>query len=117
MIVEVPIRLESIANISEHWAQTAKRKREHRAAVWYALKAAKAPHSLPCKVTLTRIAPRQLDSHDNLRMSAKACVDSVTDWLDLKTDADPRVSWEYAQLRRGVKDYSLLVEIVPAVQA
>ncbi len=115
MIVEVPIRLESIANISEHWAQTAKRKREHRTAVWYALRAAKAPHSLPCTVKLTRVAPRPVDAHDNLRHSCKASVDAVADWLDLKTDADPRVTWQYAQLRRGVKDYSLLVEIVPAV--
>ncbi len=74
MIVEVPIRLESIANISERWSATAKRKREHRTSVWYALRAAKAPHALPCVVTLTRIAPRQLDSHDNLRHSLKASV-------------------------------------------
>lgn len=112
MKVLVPIRLVSVANISEHWTATAKRRRDHRAACWYSLKAAKIPHALPCVVTLTRIAPRKLDAHDNLRSAAKGCVDGIADWLDLKTDADPRVTWVYAQERGAPKEYALRIEVV-----
>ena len=117
MRVEVPIRLVSVANISEHWTVSARRRSEHRAACWYALKAAKAPHVLPCTVTLTRIAPRQLDAHDNLRSSAKGCVDGIADWLDLKTDADSRVTWRYAQRRGEPKTYALEIEITSVEDA
>ena len=110
MRIEVPIRIESVANLREHWAAKAKRSREHRAAVWYALKATKAPHALPCTVTLTRIAPRTLDSHDNLRSGLKAAVDGVASWL-MVDDADPRITWAYAQQAGAPKQYALMVEI------
>lgn len=110
MKIEVPIRIESVANISEHWQAKAKRTREHRTAVWYALRAAKAPHSLPCTVTMTRVAPRSLDSHDNLRSAIKASADGVADWLDVK-DKDDRITWAYAQRRGEPKTYALEIEI------
>ena len=111
--VIVPIRLVSVANISEHWSKSAQRRREHRAECWYSLKAAKIPHMLPCVVTLTRIAPRRLDAHDNLRSSAKGAVDGIADWLNLKTDADHRVEWRYAQRRGEPHEYALEIEVAP----
>lgn len=51
------------------------------------------------RVTLTRLSPRELDSHDNLRSSFKAIADGVTDWLGLKNDRNERLVWEYAQER------------------
>ena len=110
MKVEVPIRIESVANLREHWAAKAKRSREHRTAVWYSLKATRAPHVVPCTVTLTRIAPRTLDT-DNLASGCKAARDGVADWL-MVNDADPRVTWAYAQQTGAPKQYVLMVEIV-----
>lgn len=107
----VPIRIESVDNLREHWSARAKRAREQRQSVWYAMKAAKMPYKLPCTITLTRIAPRQLDSHDNLRSGCKASVDAIADWLDLASDADPKVTWQYAQERGKPKEYALKVEI------
>lgn len=110
MKIAIPIRIESVDNLREHFMAKAKRTREHRQALWWHLKAAKAPHALPCTVTLTRIAPRPLDGHDNLRAGLKAAVDGVSDWLQTK-DNDPRITWAYAQERGEPKTYALRVEI------
>lgn len=113
MIVEVPIRIESTPNLREHWASRSKRAGIHRNTTYFALKAAKAPASVPCIVTLTRIAPRELDN-DNSISGCKNARDGVALWIGVD-DADKRIEWRYAQQKRGVKDYALLVEIVPAV--
>lgn len=106
--VIIPIRIESTLNLREHWAARAKRSREHRQAVWWNLKAAQAPHTVPCTITLTRIAPRTMDG-DNLQAGIKSARDGVADWLQID-DADPRVTWKYGQKRGEPKQYALLVE-------
>jgi hypothetical protein len=112
--VSVPIRAESLNRAyAEHWAKRHRRNTSHQLAVYTALRAAKAPHTVPCVVTLTRVAPRPIDSHDNLRGSTKACVDAVALWLNVD-DADERVQWQYAQRRGGVREYAVLIEVAPA---
>jgi len=59
--------------------------------------------ALPCTVLMTRIAPRKLDD-DNLRGAFKAVRDQVAAWLGVD-DADPRVTWAYAQERGAVREY------------
>lgn len=110
MKIEVPIRIESVANLREHWSQRAKRSRLQRAAVRCQLLDANEFRCLPCTVTLTRIAPRALDT-DNLASGCKAARDGVADWLGVN-DADPRVTWVYAQVAGKPKEYALRVEIV-----
>ncbi len=107
--VLVPIRIESVMNLREHWHQRARRAREHKTATWYSLRAAKAPHTLPCTVTLTRIAPRLLDG-DNLQAGLKACRDGVALWLQ-KDDAHPGITWRYAQRAGKPKEYAAEVVI------
>lgn len=63
----------------------------------------------PALVTVTRIAPRQLDAHDGLRAALKGVVDGIADALGLASDRDERVTWEYGQ-RRG-KPWEYAVEI------
>ena len=62
------------------------------------------------KVTITRVAPRPLDSHDNLRSSLKAVVDGISDWLGVK-DNDERIEWAYAQERGAPKTYAVRIEV------
>ncbi len=107
MNILVPIRIESVPNLREHWSARAKRWREQRASVWYSLKAAKAPVELPCTVTLTRIAPRELDS-DNNTAGCKGARDAVADWL-MVNDNDPRIEWRYGQRKGDPKQYALEV--------
>jgi hypothetical protein len=64
-------------------------------------------------VKVTRIAPRQLDGHDNLRTSIKPIVDGLTDALGLKNDRDPRITWAYDQVRGGVREYGVRIAFSP----
>ena len=63
----------------------------------------------PLTVTMTRIAPRELDS-DNLAISFKHVRDGIADWLGVN-DNDKRVTWKYAQERGAPKHYAARVEI------
>lgn len=64
------------------------------------------------QVTLTRVAPRALDGHDNLPHSMKPIVDGIADALGIN-DRDPRVSWLYAQRRGEVREYAVELRIEP----
>lgn len=101
---ELPIRVESVANLREHWSVRAKRAKEHRLAAL-----AVAPHPLPCTVTLVRIGPRALDS-DNLQSGFKALRDGIADRLGVK-DNDPRITWRYDQERGKPRQYAVRVTI------
>lgn len=105
-MIELPLRIESVANKREHWARKAERTRQHRFAA-----VAVPAHPLPCVVRLVRIAPRALDD-DNLRSAFKALRDGIADRLGVK-DNDPRVRWEYDQARGRAKEYAARVEIRP----
>ncbi len=110
--VTLPIKAVSVLNEREHWAKKASRAKLHRTTAWAALRAAdKEPRLLgPVKVRVTRIAPRPLDSHDNLAASVKNVVDGIADWLGVK-DNDPRITWLYRQERGAPKTYAVRVEV------
>ena len=102
LTVELPLRIESVANRREHWSVRAQRTKAHR------LAALAVPlHPLPCVVTLSRIAPRRLDT-DNLAAGFKALRDGIADRLGVD-DADPRVEWRYEQARGRRKEYAARV--------
>lgn len=92
--VFLPIRTASRANQHVHWRETAKTAKAHRAAAQLVLSGQKSflrkllAESLVVRVV--RVAPRELDGHDNLGMSLKAITDGVADVLGIN-DRDPRV--------------------------
>lgn len=113
--VTVPVRIESSLNRREHWRVRANRNTSHRAAAFFALRAAVKrfdPAILPCVVTITRIAPRALDD-DNLAGGCKSVRDGVADWLAVD-DRDPRVRWVCAQRKGKPHEYSAEVRIEAA---
>ena len=112
---EFPVRLDSASNSRhDHWAQRHKLAAEQRLVGCNAgaglarVLAAQGP-VLPCRVVLTRIAPRALDD-DNLRGAFKAVRDGVADALGIR-DNDPRVKFEYEQERGAPKEYGFRVGI------
>lgn len=109
-MIEFPIHVRSTANLREHWSATAKRAKLHRQIVGYVMNGQPKP-DLPCIVRFIRIAPRELDD-DNCVSGFKACRDGFADWLGIK-DNDPRVSWEYAQIKGKPRQYAVRVEIQP----
>jgi len=112
--VDLPVKIESALNLREHHMKRAKRVKEQRTAVFYSLANFRKILALIVAsqkriiVTFTRLAPRSLDSHDNLRAGFKACADQVADMLGLD-DRDPRIDWRYKQERS--RTYSARVAI------
>lgn len=129
MKVTFPLRLKSAPNLREHWAVKAKRVKKERTAAMYALKSTAfaresirhwvlqfmwaTPDSLGpgfLTVTITRIAPRKLDS-DNLVACAKSVRDAVAEALGVD-DGDERVRWTVLQRRGLPKQYAVEVEVL-----
>jgi hypothetical protein len=107
--VTVHVKTVSEANSRDHWAKKAKRVRKQRGDTFLMLRASGYSPLLlpPCVVTLTRIAPRKLDSDNNVG-AMKACRDGVADWLKVD-DGNPLVRYEYAQ-EKG-KQFAVRIEV------
>ena len=110
--ITIPLRIQSSLNLREHWRVRANRNSSHRSAAWFALKAAGRWTEFPCVVTLTRVAPRELDG-DNLQGGFKSVRDGVADWLGLD-DNDKRIEWRYAQAKGEAREYAARVKIEAA---
>jgi hypothetical protein len=108
VILTIPMRLPSAANMREHWAAKAKRVKQQRHLVATFIGGRPKP-ALPVVVTLVRIAPRALDG-DNLQSAFKAPRDEIARWLGV-ADNHPGVTWEYWQRRGGVGVYSVVVTV------
>lgn len=110
---EVSVKTVSELNTRGHWGRRARRASSQRAAVlgsWFVRVGVpeRTQPRLPAVVTLTRIAPKELDD-DNLRGALKHCRDQVAECMGLPDDRDPRVRWEYGQ--RSGKLYGVEVAI------
>jgi len=102
------LKITSEANARNHWAARAGRVKEQRQAVHRRLCKEGVPVG-PWTVTLTRIAPRDLDG-DNLQAAFKAARDGVADALGLN-DRDPRIAWLYRQERGQIREYAVRIRI------
>jgi hypothetical protein len=112
IVVTVPVKIESSLNLREHWRVRANRNTSHRAAAFFGLKSlgiSTGDRPDGCTVTLTRIAPRELDG-DNLQGGFKSVRDGVADWLGMD-DGDKRITWLYAQERGAPRHYAARIEV------
>lgn len=96
----MPVRVVSESNERCHWRERYTRGKAQQLRTLAFLEAWRregnpwpAP---PLTITLTRLAPRKLDKHDNLPMSFKAVVDAIAKWLRID-DGDDRLTWRYEQ--------------------
>ena len=107
--VEMPLRLQSKLNQRQCWqarSRTAKAERE----AGYLL-TPRSGWSLPCIITLTRIAPRAWDC-DAVPGGFKSVRDGIADRLGVK-DNDSRIVWRYRQERGKPKQYAVVVQFEP----
>lgn len=114
----IPVRTVSEANRREHWAAKAKRAKELRSIAFVATHANVdwrepglfvAVRKRGATITLTRLAPRALDS-DNLAASFKAVRDGIADSLGIN-DGDERIEWRYAQRKGKPREFGVQVTI------
>ena len=117
---QLPIKTASEANSSEHWTKKAKRHKIQKNWVKWAYHSDKPRIQIPCTVVLTRIAPRALDSHDNLPTSLKYLADGVAECLIPgkavgRADDCKEITWEYRQEKGKPKEYAVRIEIMEPV--
>lgn len=111
MTVLLPLRTKSPNGSHGHWAATsARRKRERATARLMCPKLA-----LPCVVKLTRLSAGTLD-FDNLVSSMKHVRDGCADALGV-ADNDPRIDFQYGQIRGKRGEFGVWVEVVPMTLA
>lgn len=117
-----PIKIVSESNrsVGRHWAVVRRRFRSHARDIALCLKNAETKANdriwnwpmgaSRIVVTLTRIAPRRLDSHDNLRSGFKGAADQIAHELVID-DGDSRIEWRYAQERGKPREYAVRIRI------
>lgn len=98
----LPIYTVSEGNCFEAWQKKAKRHKDQKKFVAFNMRDCQINWPLPIHVSLTRLAPRLLDEHDNLRMSLKYILDGVAeeitkDYRPGRADNNPGLTWSYFQ--------------------
>jgi hypothetical protein len=114
VVLDLPIRTVSEANCFEHWTKSHARHKAQKQMVSIFLGPLKDKIKLPCKIMLTRFAPDELDTFENLPMSFKYIVDAVCavitgDYRPGRADGDKRISLACNQIKN--KDYGIRIEI------
>lgn len=114
---QLPIKTASEANSSEHWTKKAKRHAIQKKWVKWAYHRDKPFLPLPCVARLTRISPKALDLHDNLRMSLKWVADAVAECIVPgkaigRADDEKDIHWEYSQEKGKPREYAVRIEIM-----
>ncbi len=109
------IKTISEANSSEHWSAKHKRHRLQKKKIMWHWLIEKPEMKLPCKIKLSRVAPRLLDD-DNLLSSMKFLRDALADRIHPglapgRADDDKRITWLYFQEQGEPKKYSVKIEI------
>jgi hypothetical protein len=110
----IPIHTVSEANSSDHWTAKKKRHDLQKRWIWVCFKTHKPQIPLPCKIKLTRVGKKLLDS-DNLPVSMKYIRDAIADQIFPgkaagQADNDQRLSWEYDQ-KTSKKEMGVEIEI------
>lgn len=111
------IKVVSENNCSEHWFKKAKRHDLQKLLIKLAFLNEKPVIEFPCSVSITRIAPRKLDIHDNLPGAMKWIVDAIADNLipglaPGRADSSPLITWEYRQIKGLPREYALLIHFI-----
>ena len=123
IIATIPIRTVPESNRGgEHWTAKSKRHKMQKNAVFYCIKPMISNHPIPLPITITicRIAPRKLDSHDNLAISLKWIADAIAELFipGLKigmADNDPRITFTYTQEKGQPKEYAVRIKIEKSI--
>lgn len=113
----IPVKTVSDSNLREHWVIRNRRKKLQQIETLCAMATAlhRRTIELPCAITLTRVAPRKLDAHDNLPRSFKGIVDQLCKVLGCDDGDTSKVRFEYDQKPAGPKVYAVKVSIRPLI--
>jgi len=113
--ITIPIKIISELNVQEHWRKKYARHKKLQKIINLMFSRYRGTITLPCCVTLTRVAPRDLD-YVNFIGSLKALQDYVADQIIPglpmgRADGDPRITWKYEQEKGKPKEYACRIRI------
>jgi hypothetical protein len=113
LIFEFPMKTVSEMNRRDHWRTVHKRKaaQQREVDIEWKRAASGGKVALPCRVVLTRIAPKTLDS-DNLASAMKATRDQVARLLGVDDSPDSLAQFDCRQKAIGERKYSVRIEVV-----
>lgn len=114
VIIDLPIQTVSEANCFEPWQVKHGRHKAQQRVVALGLNPLRNKIKLPCRIMLTRFAPDELDTFDNLPMSFKYIVDAVCaiitgEYRAGKADSDKRISIACGQVKSN--EYGVRIEV------
>lgn len=112
--IVLPVHVVSESNMREHWRKAHIRHKAQKACVKWFMLSSRIPTDLPCKITMTRLSSRNLDS-DNLQTAFKYIRDAVSEHFITnkapgRADDDPRFEWHYSQEKSSEKAVRLTFE-------
>jgi len=111
----IPIRLQSYANMAEHWRRKVQRKKKHNELLDAYFFVQQLEIKPPCRITLVRVAPRKLDD-DNLRFAFKNVLDRIGKYLMPEkkvghADGSGLIQVDYQQTRGKPNEYKINIII------
>lgn len=114
IILVLPIRTVSEGNCFEPWQKKHKRHKAQKLQIRLAMLSIKKNIMLPCKIKLTRYAPRSLDVFENLPMAFKYIVDALCeeltgDYVPGRADSNKEIVLSCDQEKS--KEYGIRIEI------
>lgn len=115
----LPLHIHSEGNSTDHWRLKHARHKKQRQWVHHALRGHGL--ALPASVTMTRLAPRTLDS-DNLIFGLKWLRDAVAaelcyDYRPGLADSSPLIAWNYAQAKSPRYGVLLIISSLSALKS
>jgi hypothetical protein len=112
------LRIQSVANLREHWRTKAARVKQERELTYWALIHAGNPRrnllfGWPLEIEMTRVYSSRLREFDgdNLQSGCKAVRDAIAHWIG-RNDNDPTVRWYYFQRRGEVNLVDIVIRTV-----
>jgi hypothetical protein len=122
VILDLPLQTVSEANCFESWHKKNDRHRAQRQMVAKFLNPHRNKITLPCKIMLTRFAPKELDAFENLPMSFKYIVDAICgiitgDYRPGRADSDKRISLACGQVKSPEYGIRIAIYSDPSLNA
>ena len=104
----------SEANCNENWRTRHARHKRQKAQVSIAMHNIKGEFTIPCCVTFTRMAPRLIDSDNNVSafkyFRDMVAAELTGDFRPGRADNNPQIDWHYQQEKAKQKGAKILFE-------
>ena len=104
----LPLVTKTLDNLRCHWSVKAKLVKEQRETTYWMLKTKSLPES-PVTITITRCAPRRLDT-TNLGSALKGVIDGCSDAMGVDDSQDDLMAFDLRQRKQSLVGVEVTIE-------